>query len=339
MKTNTKKYLVTALYKFVLLEDYQKIQAPLKQFCLDNDIKGTVLLAKEGINGTVAGSKVSIEKFLVYLKSDARFADVMHKESWADKAPFQRMKVRLKKEIVALGDDSVDPTSTVGTYVLPEDWNAIISDPDITNIDTRNDYEVGIGTFKGALDPNTQTFKEFKDFVRNTLDPKKNKKVAMFCTGGIRCEKASSFMINEGFEEVYNLKGGILQYLEDVPKIESMWKGDCFVFDDRVSVTHGLELGGYTECHACRRPIKPEDVKSPEYEAGVACHSCVSITDDAFKTRMRERQKQIALANKRGEPHFSHEAMQQGKIRKDALREQQKAKSNQQSNHQSNHIA
>ena len=328
MKTNTPKYLVTALYKFVALDDYEKIQKPLKQFCLDNDIKGTLLLAREGINGTVAGSKESIEKFHTYLKSDSRFSDIMHKESWANEAPFQRMKVRLKKEIVALGDDRVDPTSTVGTYVSPEDWNTVINDPDVVNIDTRNDYEVEIGTFKGALDPNTQTFKEFKDFVRNNLDPKKNKKVAMFCTGGIRCEKASSFMLNEGFEEVFHLKGGILQYLEDVPKKESMWEGDCFVFDDRVSVTHGLELGQYTECHACRRPIKPEDVKRPEYEAGVACHNCVNSTDDTFKERMRERQKQITLAKGRGEAHFSYEAMEQGKIRKDALRQQQKENSN-----------
>ncbi len=316
------------MYKFVALEDYEKIQKPLKQFCIDNDIKGTLLLAREGINGTIAGSKEAIEKFHAHLKSDERFADIEHKESWAEEPPFQRMKVRLKKEIVALGDDRVDPTVTAGTYVSPENWNAIISDPEVVNIDTRNDYEVEIGTFKGALDPNTKTFKEFKEFVRTNLDPKKNKKVAMFCTGGIRCEKASSFMLNEGFEEVYHLKGGILQYLEDVDKKDSMWEGDCFVFDDRVSVTHGLELGSHTECHACRKPIKPEDLKKDSFELGVSCYHCINETDDEFKNRMRDRQKQIMLAKQRGESHFSKDALAQGRIRKEAFRQAQKESSN-----------
>ena len=322
------KYLVTALYKFVSLDNLPELQTTLKQFCLNHKIYGTLLIANEGINGTVAGSPESIEKFHKFLKSDSRFADIDHKESWANNPPFQRMKVRLKKEIVALGDDNVDPTKTVGQYVEAENWNDIINDPEVINIDTRNDYEYNIGSFEGALNPNTKTFKEFKDFVRNNLDPKKDKKVAMFCTGGIRCEKASSFMLNEGFETVYHLKGGILKYLENVPKSESKWDGDCFVFDDRVAVTHGLEMGSHTECHACRLPIKPEDMKKDSFELGVSCHHCIDETDEHFKSRMRERQKQIELAKARGEKHFSIEAMEQGKQRKDLKRQADRESSN-----------
>lgn len=316
LKTTMPPYVVTALYKFVDLPTFESYQKPLKQFCLNHQIYGTLLLAREGINGTVAGSKHSIEKFHTYIKSMPEFRDIDHKESWAETQPFQRMKVRLKQEIVALGDPHVDPTKTVGDYVSPADWNAIISDPDVINIDTRNDYEVAIGTFKGAVNPNTTSFKDFKDYVRNTLDPKKHKKVAMFCTGGIRCEKASSFMLNEGFETVYHLQGGILKYLEDISESDSMWQGDCFVFDDRVSVTHGLELGQHTECHACRMPIKPEDMKKDSFELGVSCYHCIDNTDADFKNRMRERQKQIALSTARGEKHFSEEAFIAGKNRK-----------------------
>ncbi|MGB1361173.1 MAG: rhodanese-related sulfurtransferase [Alphaproteobacteria bacterium] len=328
MKTNTPEFLVTALYKFVSLDNLETLQKSLKQFCLNNKIYGTLLIAEEGINGTIAGSKQAIEKFHEFLKSDERFADIGHKESWAEFQPFQRMKVRIKKEIVTLGEPTVDPTKVVGTYVSPENWNEVISDPEVVNIDTRNDYEYNIGTFEGALNPDTKSFREFKDYVRKNLDPKKNKKVAMFCTGGIRCEKASSFMLNEGFETVYHLKGGILQYLEDVPKKESMWEGDCFVFDDRVAVTHGLEKGEHTECHACRLPIKPEDMKKDSFELGVSCHHCIDETDNAFKDRMRERQKQIELAKKRGEKHFSIEAMEQGRQRKELKRQADREASN-----------
>ena len=316
MTTNTSQFLVTALYKFVALDDYQTLQKPLKRFCIAHNIYGTVLLAREGVNGTVAGLPDSIEKFLHYIKSDPRFADIDHKQSQADFQPFQRMKVRLKKEIVALGDDKVDPTTTVGTYVTADNWNAVISDPEVITIDTRNAYEVAIGTFKGALNPHTKSFKQFKDYVRTHLNPKQHKKVAMFCTGGIRCEKASSFMLNAGFDTVYHLKGGILTYLEQVDKQHSLWHGDCFVFDDRVSVTHGLQIGTHTECHACRMPIKPEDMKKTSFELGVSCYHCVDKTDTEFKNRMRERQKQIKLATKRGEKHFSVEAFEAGKIRK-----------------------
>ncbi len=316
------RFLVTALYKFVALDDYETLQKPLKQFCLNHNIYGTFLLAREGINGTVAGSKDSIDKLHAYLKSDPRFADIDHKESWATFQPFQRIKVRLKKEIVALGDKRVNPTTMVGEYVTADNWNAVINDPEVITIDTRNDYEVAIGSFKGAVNPNTKSFKEFKDFVQQNLDPKKHKKVAMFCTGGIRCEKASSFMLNEGFETVYHLKGGILKYLEEIEKNDSLWEGDCFVFDDRVSVTHGLEIGKHTECHACRIPIKPEDMKKDSFELGVSCYHCINNTDEIFKHRMRERQKQIKLAAKRGEKHFSIEAFEQGKIRKSKQKQQ-----------------
>lgn len=329
MKANTHTYLVTALYKFVVLEDYKQLQKPLKQFCLNHKIYGTLLLAKEGINGTIAGDQSSIEKFHAYLKSDPRFADIDHKESWTNTQPFQRMKVRLKKEIVTLGDERIDPTTVVGSYVRPEDWNDVISDPEIINIDTRNNYEYSIGTFAGALNPNTQSFREFKNFVRKHLDPKKHKKIAMFCTGGIRCEKASSFMLNEGFNTVYHLQGGILNYLENIPQEDSLWQGDCFVFDDRVAVTHGLEKGQHTECYACRLPIKPEDMKKASFELGVSCHHCIDKTNESFKMRMRERQKQVELAKKRGEKHFSVEAMQQGKLRK-ALKRQMDKKNSQQ---------
>ena len=322
MLENTHPYVVSAMYKFVSLPDYEHIQKPLKQFCIDHDIRGTLLLAKEGINGTVAGSAQSIEKLHKFLKSGElfgdRLADLVTKESWADEPPFQRIKVRLKKEIVTLGDDDVDPTTMVGQYVKPEDWNAIINDPDVINIDTRNDYEVAIGTFKGALNPDTQSFREFKDYVKKNLDPKKHKKVAMFCTGGIRCEKASSYMLKEGFEQVYHLQGGILKYLEVVDEKDSTWDGDCFVFDDRVSVTHGLALGEHTECHACRMPIKCEDMKKPEFELGVSCHQCFATTDDMYKNRMRDRQKQIELAKSRGQKYFTEDAYREGKERKKA---------------------
>lgn len=328
---NTFPYVVTALYKFVALPDCEQIQKPLKQFCLDHNIKGTLLIANEGINGTVAGTAQAIAKLHDFFKNDALFAgrlsDLETKESWAEHPPFQRMKVRLKKEIVTLGDDTVDPTQQVGEYVSAQDWNTLIKDPEVINIDTRNDYEVAIGTFAGALNPNTQSFREFKDYVKQNLDPKKHKKVAMFCTGGIRCEKASSYMLKQGFEQVYHLKGGILKYLEVVDKSDSYWQGDCFVFDDRVSVTHGLELGEHTECHACRMPIKCEDMKRTEFELGVSCHHCFDKTDDVYKNRMRDRQKQIETAKSRGQKYFTEDAYREGKQRKRQAWQQQRERS------------
>ncbi|GLQ06989.1 oxygen-dependent tRNA uridine(34) hydroxylase TrhO [Sneathiella chinensis] len=297
-------FVVAALYKFVELADYQDLQPKILKVCLDNRIHGTLLLAREGINGTVAGSREGIDTLLAYLKSDPRLADLKHKEAINEEQPFYRMKVRLKKEIVTLGAPDLDPRETVGTYIKPKDWNALIDDPDILLIDTRNDYEVEVGTFKGAINPKTETFREFKDYVANNLDADKHKKVAMFCTGGIRCEKSTSYLLSQGFKEVYHLEGGILQYLEDVPEQESTWEGECFVFDQRVTVNHALEKGSYDQCYACRYPITEEDKQSPLYEKGVSCPRCHDKLTADQKHRFAERQKQIRLARERGETHI-----------------------------------
>ena len=233
--------LIAALYKFVSLEDYESLRDPLKQFCIDRDVRGSLLLAREGINGTIAGPEQGVREVLDHLRSDSRLADLEHKEAWTDRHVFKRMKVRLKQEIVRLAVDGIDPNECVGTYVKPEDWNALISDPDVVVIDTRNDYEFAFGTFEGAINPETQAFRDFPDWIHGKAGLAKKSKVAMFCTGGIRCEKATTWMLKEGFEEVYHLQGGILNYLETVPEAESLWKGECFVFDDRVSVDHRLQ--------------------------------------------------------------------------------------------------
>ncbi len=302
------KYLTAALYKFVSLPDYKALQAPILAECQKHNIKGTLLLAEEGINGTIAGLPDDIRNVLDYLRQDPvfkqRFADLEHKESYADEHPFYRMKVKLKKEIVTMGVPSVNPNNTVGTYVKPEDWNALISDPDVVVLDTRNDYEVHIGTFKGAVDPKTTTFREFPKFVEQNLDKTKNKKVAMFCTGGIRCEKASSFMKEQGFEEVYHLQGGILKYLETVPEAQSLWQGECFVFDQRVAVKHGLEVGDYDQCYACRMPLSQEEMQSPQYVAGISCPHCYDKVSEEKRAALTERQKQVMLAKQRGEAHI-----------------------------------
>lgn len=302
------QYLTAALYKFVALPEYQKLQAPLLAACQSHHIKGSLLLAAEGINGTIAGLPHQIHAILHYLRTDplfeGKFSDLEHKESYADEQPFYRMKVKLKKEIVTLGVPGISPTKKVGTYVKPEDWNALISDPEVVLIDTRNDYEVGIGTFKGAIDPKTTTFREFPEYVAKHFDHTKHKKVAMFCTGGIRCEKASSFMLEQGFKEVYHLQGGILKYLETVPETESLWQGECFVFDQRVAVKHNLKVGEFDQCYACRHPLSPDDMQSPQYEAGVSCPYCHDKISDEKRMRLRERQKQIALAKMRGETHI-----------------------------------
>ena len=296
--------IVAALYKFANLPDFQGLQAPLLDVCLSHNLKGTLLLADEGINGTVAGSREGIDRMLAYLKSDYRLADLEHKESFADEMPFYRMKVRLKKEIVTLGVPGISPHKAVGTYVKPQDWNALISDPEVMVIDTRNAYEYDIGSFRGAVDPHTTTFREFPDYVQKHLDPKKHKKVAMFCTGGIRCEKASAYMLEQGFEDVYHLQGGILKYLENVPAEESLWQGECFVFDQRVAVGHGLALGEYDQCHACRHPVSPEEKTSAHYLEGVSCPYCYATLTLEKRARVTERQKQIALAKARGEAHI-----------------------------------
>ena len=302
------KYLTAALYKFVSLPNYQALQAPILAACKNNHIKGTLLLAEEGINGTIAGLPDDVHRLLHFLRTDPlftdKFSDLEHKESFADEHPFYRMKVKLKKEIVTLGVPGVSPTKKVGTYIKPEDWNALISDPEVVLIDTRNDYEVDIGTFKGAIDPKTTTFREFPKYVAKHFDKTKHKKVAMFCTGGIRCEKASSYMMDQGFEEVYHLQGGILKYLETVAEEESMWQGECFVFDQRVAVKHNLEVGDFDQCYACRHPLSPEEMQSEQYVAGISCPYCYDKISAEKRARLMERQKQVALAKKRCETHI-----------------------------------
>jgi len=295
--------VVCALYKFVTLEDFEEIRQPLLQVMLDNKVKGTLLLAKEGINGTIAGSQQAIDNVLVWLKSDARFDDIVFKTSFDDQTPFNRTKVKLKKEIVTMGVEGIDPKNIVGTYVKPEDWNELISNPDVLLVDTRNDYEVNIGTFKSAINPKTQSFREFPEYVDKNLDPAKHKKVAMFCTGGIRCEKSTAFLKEKGFDEVYHLEGGILKYLEEVPLQQTMWEGECFVFDNRVAVDHKLEKGQYDQCNACRYPITEQDKASEHYIEGVSCPHCHATSSPEQKARYAERERQISLSKQRGEQH------------------------------------
>jgi UPF0176 protein len=297
-------FLVAALYHFVSVPHFESLRAPLQQLCEDNGVKGTLLLAHEGINGTIAGPDAGITIVLAHLRAMPEFARLEHKESRASKMPFVRMKVKLKKEIVTMGVENIDPNQIVGTYVAPKDWNALISDPDTILIDTRNDYETAIGIFKGAVDPNTKTFREFPDWVKNNTGLHNKPKIAMYCTGGIRCEKATAFMKDQGFDEVYHLKGGILKYLEEVPEEESLWEGACFVFDERVSVEHGLKEGEHKLCHACRNPITAKEMTSSKYEEGVSCSHCYDSRTEEDRLRYRQRQLQIALAKKRGQKHI-----------------------------------
>ncbi|MDR6817145.1 UPF0176 protein [Neorhizobium sp. 2083] len=300
----TGAWLVAALYHFARFDRYESFREPLQAFCDENGIKGTLLIAREGINGTVAGSDAAISGLLAYLRAQPEFTGLEHKESRASKMPFLRMKVRPKKEIVTMGVEDIDPNRIVGTYVDPKDWNALISDPETIVIDTRNDYETAIGIFKGAVDPQTKTFREFPDWVKNNPGLHNKPKIAMYCTGGIRCEKATAFMKEQGFDEVFHLKGGILKYLEEVPQEESLWEGACFVFDERVSVEHGLREGNHKLCHACRSPITAEEVTSPYYEEGVSCSTCYPTRTEEDRDRYRQRQFQIALARKRGVKHI-----------------------------------
>lgn len=297
------KIVVAALYKFVTLPDYVSLREPLLQVMLDQGIKGTLLLAEEGINGTVSGSRQAIDALFAWFATDARLADVDHKESSCDEQPFYRTKVKLKKEIVTLGVPGVNPNLQVGTYVEPRNWNALIDDPEVLLIDTRNDYEVAIGTFSGAIDPKTRSFSEFPEYIKAHFDPQKHRKVAMFCTGGIRCEKASSYMLGQGFAEVFHLKGGILKYLEEVPQAQSRWEGDCFVFDNRVTVRHDLSEGDYEQCHACRTPVSASDRLSEHYAPGISCPHCWDALSEKTRASARERQKQIELARARNQPH------------------------------------
>lgn len=296
--------VVAALYRFTSLPDYRALREPLLDECLRCGVRGTLLLAEEGINGTIAGERTGIDSVLAWLRSDPRLADLEHKESEDVAMPFYRMKVKLKREIVTLGVAGVDPNARVGTYVDAADWNAVVNDPEVVLVDTRNHYEFGIGTFRGARDPGTTSFREFPDWVRANLDPARDRKVAMFCTGGIRCEKASSYLLEQGFDTVYHLRGGVLKYLEEVPEEDSTWEGECFVFDNRVSVNHRLEKGAYDQCHGCRRPITRDDKLSDRYRRGVCCPGCFDQLTDDQKARFTERQKQIDLARRRGEEHL-----------------------------------
>ncbi|OFC71693.1 rhodanese-related sulfurtransferase [Alteromonas confluentis] len=302
------QYIVCAMYKFVALENFESMRQPLVDEMEALGIKGTLLLAHEGINGTVSGTREGIDGLLAYLNSDARINPISYKESLHEEQPFYRTKVKLKKEIVTMGVEGIDPRHTVGSYVKPKDWNALISDPDVLVIDTRNDYEIEIGTFKHAVDPKTKTFREFPDYVKDNMDKDKHKKVAMFCTGGIRCEKSTAYLKEQGFDEVYHLEGGILQYLEDVPKEESLWEGDCFVFDNRVAVNHDLEKSQYDACYACRLPITEDDKQSDKYEAGVSCPHCFGTHSEDQIARFREREKQVQLAKARSEEHVGSDA-------------------------------
>ena len=297
-------FTVAALYHFTRFEDPAALKEPLLTACRANGIQGTLLLAREGINGTIAGDRKGIDSILTYIRSMPGCATLEHKESTASVPPFNRMKVRLKKEIVTMGQPDVDPTQDVGQYVDPADWNELIKADDVAVIDTRNDYEVAIGTFDGAIDPETKSFGEFPAWWEENKDRFHNKRIAMFCTGGIRCEKSTNFLKGQGVDDVYHLKGGILKYLEEVPEDDSTWNGECFVFDARVSVGHGLKEGPHELCHACRQPILPEDKARPEYEDGVSCHQCIDQTSEDAKTRFRERQKQIRLSAARGEKHM-----------------------------------
>ena len=299
---------ICALYKFTRLDDFEEIQGPLKIFLESLNIRGTLLLAKEGVNGTISGDNDSIMKSLDYLQKDERLVGLEYKFSYSEKPPFKRLKVKLKKEIVTLGVSNIDPIFSSGTYVKPADWNELVNDPDVVLIDTRNNYEFEIGSFKGSINPNTETFREFPAYTKNNLEKYRDKKIAMFCTGGIRCEKSTAYLKSKGFENVFHLQGGILKYLEEVKEDESLWEGECFVFDDRVAVKHNLELGKYDQCHACRFPITDEDKEHPHYEKGASCPRCYGTKNSSQVSRYREREKQVQLAKSRGESHIGDDA-------------------------------
>lgn len=297
-------YTIAALYHFTRFADPASLQQPLLDLGRANGVRGSLLLAGEGINGTIAGTRAAIDRMLSHIRALPGCAALEHKESYAEDQPFGRFKVRLKREIVTMGQPDIDPKARVGHYVDAAEWNNLISSPDVAVIDTRNDYEVGIGTFEGAVDPQTKSFRDFPAWWEANKDRFHNKRIAMFCTGGIRCEKSTNYLLGQGVDDVYHLKGGILKYLEDVPADQSLWNGECYVFDGRVSVGHGLKPGPYHTCHACRRPLAPEDSSHPEYEEGVSCHQCHAEHSDADRARFRERQKQIALSKARGEKHL-----------------------------------
>ena len=304
---------IISFYKFVTILDLEELKIQIENICSMFDTKGTILIAPEGINGTIEGSKNNIKKFLETLKNNKNFSDIIPKYSYSSKDSFNRMKVRLKKEIVTIGNTEVNPNKYIGKYIEPNDWNELISDPNTILIDTRNEYEVAIGTFKGAINPKTKSFRDLPNWIKNNLenedDDYKNKKIAMFCTGGIRCEKSTSYLVQKGFTNVSHLKGGILKYLENIPKKKSLWDGECFVFDQRVSVAEELKPGSYLMCHGCRMPLKPEDTKLKSYIHGVSCKYCHNKKSAESKKRYADRQKQINLALERGEKHMGSKPM------------------------------
>lgn len=302
--THQNDFRVAALYRFCRLERFEELRAPLAALCCSRGIRGTLLLAREGINGTVAGSEEAIAELIGWLEAVPELAGLEVKYSRAAEMPFHRMKVRLKREIVTMGVEGIDPLEGTGAYVAPHDWNALISDPDTIVVDTRNDYEVAIGTFRGAVDPKTSSFREFPQWVEQHRDELQGRKVAMFCTGGIRCEKATAYVKSLGIEEVFHLKGGILKYLEEVPAENSLWEGECFVFDERVAVSHGLEQGEATLCRACRHPLTPQERAMPEFREGVSCPHCHELRSEEDRARYAERQRQVELADKRGVRHI-----------------------------------
>ncbi|MGY8753656.1 MAG: oxygen-dependent tRNA uridine(34) hydroxylase TrhO [Phycisphaerales bacterium] len=297
-------YLVAAFYKFTKIEDPAKLQASIEDCCIENDVRGIVLLASEGINSTIAGSPEGVRNVLQFLRDDARFSELTWKESTASQAPFRKLRVRLKKEIVTMGVEGIDPSRLVGTYVNPKDWNELISDPNVILVDARNDYEVEIGTFKNAINPDIAAFGELPKWIEENIDIEEQPRVAMFCTGGIRCEKSTALLKEAGVNEVYHLEGGILKYLEKMEEELSLWDGQCFVFDERVSVGHGLEIGEYELCRACRYPISNIDKSSSQYLEGVSCPRCHDQTTVEQKASYLERQKQIDLARQRGTQHL-----------------------------------
>ncbi len=295
---------VATFYRFTKLPDSADWQTRLEAECKTHEVNGTIILATEGLNATVAGSKTGIAALLEFIRSDARFAGMPHRECETERETFHRLRIIIRPEIVTLGDPSVNPNDAAGEYVPPEDWNQLISDPEVLLIDTRNDYEVELGTFKNAINPDTAAFGEWEAFVQKNLNGDKQQKVAMFCTGGIRCEKASAHLLKEGFENVYHLQGGILKYLQETKPEESLWEGECFVFDHRVTVVHGLERGTCEICFGCRWPLTPEDLASPAYEPGICCPRCIDTLTPELRARREERQRQQTLARQRGEKHI-----------------------------------
>lgn len=299
--------VVCSLYRFVKLNNHEALREPLLKLLQKLQVKGSLLLAHEGLNGTIAGSREAINQVIVFLKKDGRFDGLQIKESKTNTSPFKRTKVKVKKEIVTMGRPDIDPQHYAGEYVKPEDWNDLISDPNVVVIDTRNEYEIAVGSFDGAVNPQTTTFREFPLFAK-TLNLHKSTKVAMYCTGGIRCEKSTAYLKSLGFDNVYHLEGGILKYLEETPEDNSLWKGECFVFDDRVTVNHQLHQGSYDQCHACRTPISQKDKQSPYFTEGISCHHCYKNLTEKRRKRLQERQKQVRLARQRGDSHIGSDA-------------------------------